>query len=261
MRWRGLGLFAVIILILGTCPLSLKAQTELPKSEPATISQKPDLRYAVLRGAWSAATISLFNTWSAFDYNPDRRASFSSPDHKKLIEIIGNDVFLRMNGKTFKTDINNQTNHDAELGWAPDSMRFFVNWSDGGGLGGWHTQVYRVDASGVHEIPRIASPARQNFEQFVRTLPIDPLLDSKTMNQIWDEQDYCEPYDVVGGKWLDGSRELLLSVIVPNTSACRYMTLFDVYRVDASTGKILQRYTANEGHKLFGDKYLPRIDR
>jgi hypothetical protein len=39
------------------------------------------------------------------------------------------------------------------------------------------------------------------------------------------------------------------------------MTLFDVYRVDAVTGKILQRYAAAEGRKLFVYKYLPRIAR
>lgn len=122
-------------------------------------------------------------------------------------------------------------------------------------------QVYGLDASGVHEIPGVAEPARKDFEQFVRKLPIDPTLDNPKMRWLWDSQDYCEPYDVVGGRWLNGSRELLLSVLVPNTSACRYMALFDIYRVDATTGKIPQRYTAAEGHKKFGDEYLPRIVR
>jgi hypothetical protein len=241
------------------CVLLLKAQTEPLKTATAKTSQKPDLRYAILKGAWSAATISLFNTWSAFDDNPGRRASFYSPDHKKLIEVVGSEAFLRMGGKSFKTDINNETNHDAELGWAPDSTRFFVTWSDGGEQGGWHMQVYGLDASGVHEIPGIAEPARKDFELFVRKLPIDPTMDNPNMRSLWDSQDYCEPYNVVGGRWLNGSRQLLLSVLVPNTSACRYTTLFDVYRVDAVTGKILQRYAAAEGHKLFGDEYLPRI--
>lgn len=243
------------------CVVSLSAQSGQPRAPRANNrSRTSNRRYAIVRGAWSAATVSLFNTWSALDDNLGRRASFYSPDHKKLVEIVGNEVFISLNGNRFKTDINNETKHDAELGWAPDSTKFFVTWSETGELGRWHTQVYRVDSSGVHEIPGITDPARKDFEQFVRKLPIDPILDNATMRSIWSSEAYCE-LDVVGGRWLNGSRELLLSVLVPNTSACKYMTLFDVYRVDATTGDVLQRYTAVEGHKLFGDKYLPRIGR
>lgn len=120
MRWLGHCLCALIIAFaFGICVLSVKAQIEPPKTASANASRKPDWRYAIVRGAWSAATISLFNTWSAFDYNRGRRASFYSLDHKKLIEIVGTEVLLRMGGKTFKTDIDNETKHDAELGWAP----------------------------------------------------------------------------------------------------------------------------------------------
>jgi hypothetical protein len=39
------------------------------------------------------------------------------------------------------------------------------------------------------------------------------------------------------------------------------MSDFNVYVVNAVTGQILQRFTAAEGHKRFGDKYLPLITR
>jgi hypothetical protein len=39
------------------------------------------------------------------------------------------------------------------------------------------------------------------------------------------------------------------------------MSEFNVYRVNAVTGQVLQRFTAAEGHKQFGDKYLPKIVR
>lgn len=244
---------------LGICLLSIRAQTGPPKTASGKSARKLDPRYAVVRGAWSAATVSLFNTWSTLDHNPDRRASFYSPDHKKQIEIIGERVFLHMDGKTFDTSIDNVTKHDAELGWAPDSTKFFVTWSETGELGTWHMQVYGVDSAGVHEFPRVEEPARKDFEGLVRKMPIDPELDTPKLRRIWDSDEYCEPYDVVGGRWLNGSREILLSVLVPNVSDCRYMALFDVYRVDATTGGILQRYTAAEGHKLFGSQFLPRI--
>jgi hypothetical protein len=238
------------------------AGPQLTQSEPAPVpsaknSPKIDRRYAIVRGSWSAATISLFNTWGAFDDNPGRHMSVYSPDHQKLVEVIGADATLRINGQSF--NINNLTKHDAELGWAPDSTKFFVTWTESGELGPWHMQVYGVDKSGVHEFPKVEEPARKDFEHRVRQMPIDPDLNSPELRFFWEADEYCEPYHVIGGRWLNGSQEILLSVLIRNTSDCRYMCEFGVYRVNAVTGEILRRFTAAEGHKRFGDKYLPLI--
>lgn len=222
-------------------------------------SLKANRRYAVTRGAWSAATISLFNTWSALDDNPSRHMSFYSPDHHKRIEVVGPSATLEVGGRNLETDINSATKHDAELGWAPDSTKFFVTWSESGELGPWHMQVYGVDSVGIHEFPQVEDPARRNFEQRVRNLPIDPEMDTAKLKQFWDEAEYCEPYHVIGGRWLHDSKEILLSVLIRNTGDCRYGSDFNVYRVNATTGEILQRFTAVEGHKRFGDQYLPII--
>ncbi len=230
------------------------------KKDSAKESKKEiDRRYAVTSGSWSAATISLFNTWTALDDNPGRHMSFYSPDHSKLIEVIETDVTVRMNGKLFETDLGGK--HDAELGWAPDSSRFFVTWTETGELGPWHVQVYVVDDLGIHEYPNVEGTARKDFEQRVRNLPIDKEFDTPEGRRYWEGEEYCEPYHVVGGRWLNGSKELLLSVLVRNVGNCRYMSEFNVYRVDAETGKILERYTAREAHKRFGKKYLPLITR
>jgi hypothetical protein len=121
--------------------------------------------------------------------------------------------------------------------------------------------VYGVDGSGAHEFPKVEVPARKDFEHRVRQLPIDPTLATRGLQAIWDAKEYCEPYHVVGGRWLNGSREMLLSVFIPNTSDCRYMSEFNAYRVDAVTGRVLQRYSAAEAHRSFGDEHLPRIVR
>lgn len=97
------------------CLVSLDAQTEPPKTGSAQPAHKLDRRYAVARGDWSAAAVSLFNTWSAFDDNPKRHMSFYSPDQKKQIEVVEANVFLHIQGKTFDTDISSVTKHDAEL--------------------------------------------------------------------------------------------------------------------------------------------------
>lgn len=218
-----------------------------------------DRRYAVSSGSWSAAAISLFNTWSASDNNPGRHMSFHSPDHAKLIEVIETTVTLRMNGKVYETDLGDK--HDAELGWAPDSTKFFVTWTETGELGPWHLQVYAVDENGIHEVPGVGETARKDFERRVRQFPIPKEFDNPEGRAYWEGEEYCEPYHVIGGRWMNGSKELLLSVLVQNVGNCRYMSEFNVYRVDVKTGKILQRYTALEAHKRFGEKYLPLITR
>ncbi|GAC1661419.1 MAG: hypothetical protein NVS9B15_25010 [Acidobacteriaceae bacterium] len=63
---------------------------------------------------------------------------------------------------------------------------------------------------------------------------------------------------VIGGA-LNGSSELLISELVPNVGDCRMMSEFNVYRVEVPSGKLLQRYSAREAHRLFGDKDLPII--
>jgi len=199
---------------------------EPPKTASAKHKPKIDRRHAVTRGGWSAATISLFNTWSALDDNPNRRMSFYSPDRQKIIKVVGPNVTLDIGSRSFETGIDSVTKHDAELGWAPDSTKFFVTWSESGELGPWHMQVYGVDELGKH---------------------------------LWDAAEYCEPYHVIGGRWLNGSREILLSVLIRNTGDCRYLSEFNVYRVNAMTGEVLERFTAAEGHRRFGNKYLPLI--
>ncbi|MGA8220519.1 MAG: hypothetical protein WB780_02615 [Candidatus Acidiferrales bacterium] len=259
-------LVAVGTLVLPSLKAQSKTTAQVVKTEPtikpsAKIRPKIDRRYAIGSGSWSAATISLFNTWSAWDDNPGRHMFVYSPDRRKLIEVIGAEVTLHIDGQRFETGINNLTKHDAELGWAPDSTKFFVNWTETGELGPWHMQVYGIDESGVHELPKVEEPARKDFEHRVRQLPIEPELDSPELRAIWDADEYCEPYHVIGGRWLKGSQEILLSVLIRNTSECKYMSAFAAYRVNANTGEIVQRFTAAEGHRLFGDKYLPLITR
>jgi hypothetical protein len=243
------------------CLVSLQAQTVPPKTASAKPSHQLDRRYAVARGSWSAAAVSLFNTWSAFDDNSDRHMSFYSPDRKKQIEVVGANVFLHIQGKTFNTDIDSVVKHDAELSWAPDSTKYFVTWTESGELGPWHMQVYGVDDSGIHEFPNVGEPARKDVEQRVRQRPIDPEMDTPELRGFWKADSYCEPYHVIGGRWLNGSKEILLSVLIRNVGDCRYMSDFNVYRVNAATGEILQRFTAIEANKHFGGRYLPIITR
>lgn len=76
----------------------------------------------------------------------------------------------------------------------------------------------------------------------------------------WLALHYCEP-NIVGAQWLNGSNELLISALVPNTSYCRHMCEFNVYRVSVPGGRIVQRYTAEEAHRQFNEENRPIISR
>jgi len=204
------------------------------------------------RGAWSREAISLFNTWGALDDNPYRNATIYSPDHKNAIRIVGEKVTAIIDGKKFATDFAEKTN--AELGWAPDSSGFFLTWTDGGITGTWHTQVYEVTPSGLKEASGLTRAASKNFESRIRGLPREP--GNRTY---WDAAEYCEA-NVVGSQWI-GSRELLISVLVPNVGTCRYLSEFNVYRISVPDGRILERYSAKEAHRRFNHSNLPLIVR
>jgi hypothetical protein len=213
-----------------------------------------------MRGLWSSATVSLFNAGTGFDDNPGRNACFYSPDGKKQVEVHGTDVSISMAGKVYKLELAEFT--APELGWSPDSSRFFVTWTEAATTNAWETDVYDVTPEGLIPVNGLFDRARMDFEKRVRERPMDPLWnDNEHDRAVWEGATYCEPYNVVGSHWLKGSKELLVSVLVPNTSACRYMTDFNVYRVSVPTGDILQRYAAVEAHKNFDPNTLPRIVR
>src|SRR5579862_5020487 len=120
-----------------------------------------DRRYMVCRGPWSGKAIALFNTWSAPDTNSERRLDLPSPDGKKIIRVRGFHVRLQMNGKQYWTPFGDM--HDAEVGWAPNSTRLFVTWTETGELGPWHTQVYDVTEAGLVEIPHVTQHVRPDM--------------------------------------------------------------------------------------------------
>jgi len=215
-----------------------------------------DVRFMVCSGPWSGKTIALFNTWSAPDTNPERRLDLPSPDGKKIIRVRGFHVRLRMNGKQYWTPLGNT--HDAEVGWAPDSSRLFVTWTETGELGPWHTQVYDVTMAGLVEIPGVTRYVRPDMLRRMKKAPTPKWVATPQERGIWDSTDYCA-HDVIGSQWLNGSTEILVSAMAGPDSGCKYMGDFVVYRIEVTTGRILQTYSAKEAHHVFGNDNLPLI--
>lgn len=220
-----------------------------------------DRRVQLEPGDWTEAAVSLENTWHLLDKNPGRRACFYSPDGQKLVDIDGEDVTLVVNGHKNATDFGRLPN--PELGWSPDSKRFFVTWTDGGEEGQWQVQVYEIRGETFASVnDSLTDAARHDFEARIRALPIDPTMKNPRDRTLWWQAEYCEPANVVAAKWLNGGSELLISALVVNVPGrCRYGGEFNVYRIRIPDGAILQRYTAEEAHRIFGGHYLPLIVR
>jgi hypothetical protein len=248
--WR-----CVVLLV----PVVLSAQiNHVPeKKQPTGCSENGDPRYMVCRGAWSGKTVALFNTWMAGDTNPERRLDFPSPDGKKIIQVQGFHVRLTMNGKQYWTPFGNM--HDAEVGWAPDSTRLFVTWSESGQLGPWHTQIYDVTETGLVEIPDLTRPVQPDVIRRMKSAPIPKWVDTKEKRAMWSGLLYCAD-DVVGSQWLNGSNEILVAGLAGPDSGCKYMGDFVVYRIEVATGKILQTYSAKDAQRSFGKEDLPSVD-
>lgn len=216
-----------------------------------------DRRYMACRGAWSGTTIALFNTWSAPDSNPERQLDLPSPDGKKIIEVRGFHVRLRMSGKRYWTPFGNM--HDAEVGWAPDSTRLFVTWSESGQLGPWHTQVYNVTDTGLVEMPGIVRRVKPDMILRMRKAPLPGWVATQEQRAMWNGLDYCAD-DAVGSQWLNGSSEILVAALAGPDSGCKYMGDFVVYRIEVATGRILKTYSEKDAQRIFGNDDLPRVD-
>jgi hypothetical protein len=253
-------LAAVWTCLVPLLPVGLSEQINhvAEKRQSTDCSKNGDRRYMVCRGAWSGKTVALFNTWMASDANPQRRLDFLSPDGKKIIQVRGFHVRLRMNGKPYWTPFGNM--HDAEVGWAPDSTRLFVTWSESGELGPWHTQVYNVTETGLVEVPRVTRRMKPDMILRMRRAPLPKWVATRQERAMWSSLNYCAD-DAVGSQWLNGSAEILIAMLAGPDSGCKYMGDFVVYRIEVATGKILQTYSAKDAQRTFGDDDLPRVDK
>jgi hypothetical protein len=249
-----------LALVLGCVSLLFPPRYSAQSNDPTANKKSTncdddsDRRYAVCRGAWSGKTVALFYTWSALDLNPERRVDVPSPDGTKILQVRGVHVRLQMNGKRYWTPFGKM--HDAEVGWAPDSTRLFVTWSETGELGPWHTQVYDVTEKGLFEIPGVTRRVRPDMIHRMKKAPIPKWVDSPAARSMWPTLDYCA-YDVVGSQWANGSREIVVAALAGPDSGCKYMGNFVAYRIDVATGTILQAYSEDQARSSFGKGDLP----
>ncbi len=96
-------------------------------------------------------------------------------------------------------------------------------WSNGGRIGGYELRAFRIDDGAVLELP-LSAPAEAEFD---RTYPCK-----------------ARGHNVYAIRWLEGSSEMLLALEVYPTGDCgKNMGLIRGYRVRATDGAIVERYS------------------
>jgi hypothetical protein len=148
---------------------------------------------------------------------------------------------------------------DSEVGWAPDSTRLFVTWSESGELSPWHTEVYSVTEAGLVEISGVTGQVRADLLPRMKSAPVPKWVAAPEGRAMWSYLEYCGD-DAVGSQWFNVSSEILVAALAGPDSGCTYMGNSVVDRIELTTGKILQTYSEKDAQGTFGKEDLPRVD-
>lgn len=148
-----------------------------------------------------------------------------SPDGEIAFAFNGEDFsFKDKQGRTLSVLNGTISTPDLlELGWSPDSTGVFVNASDGGALGTWHTYVWQRSKNGLQEIFIEKLIAQQS------ALRTD-----------------CQYKNVGSVAWVDGHRRLLVVEQVPDMSRCSHMGEMAGYVVDVRKMEVVERLTSKQ---------------
>jgi len=157
-----------------------------------------------------------------------------SPDHKLAVRLSA--VQPKSDRDDIETGIATVESHKQVLGrirlhnlsagifvkWAPDSKAFYIMWSDGGMIGGYHVRVFKISEDRIAELQTLKS-AFSDFSEKHRCV-------SRGTNQF-------------ALKWENDSSDLLVAFQIYPTSDCgRQMGVTRGYLVAADSGEILKTY-------------------
>jgi len=159
-----------------------------------------------------------------------------SPNGESILHAVEDDrvdccwpykVWVSRKGKDYPLDFG--TLAAAEVLWSPDSLAFFVTYTDGGAVGTYHVLVYRMDDKGVHKS--------------------EPVPNGRKLSK---PDCMTREYPNVGGiQWGADSASLVLAVEVPPHSSCVDMGTFHAFEISVPGGKVLREYGQLEAKSLF----------
>ncbi len=159
--------------------------------------------------------------WAATEY--DTLLSIVSPNGKYRIVVDDTalDVIDLLNGVRVQPTLGICA--PSEIAWAPNDSVFLVNQSDGGAVGAWSLEVYRIVGNRLVDLH----------------LSRNPLNEFKKKMKAWCPDEFP---NIVGAGWVDGGARLLVVGVVPDHSSCKGMGNIYCYMVDVHSGKIVDSF-------------------
>lgn len=168
----------------------------------------------------------------------ENRGKIRSPDRTKTLVLRFHDddksigyisLVLREGQSTLATRLDG---FRSEILWSPDSSRFAVNQTTGGGGFGQKTYVFSVQSGRLRKID-VSLPVEKAFGSPVKCeLPIPP--------------------NTAIIKWLDSNTVLVVAEVVP-VSICKCSGSFRSYEVSLTDLGIKRSYSQAETNRLFFD--------
>ncbi len=156
-----------------------------------------------------------------------------SPDKMKAVRLTKDYKFRVTVGKTVLSNFGiPDVSCNVEVGWSPDSSEFFISYSDGGAIGNYHVQLYRVVGSTLKK-SRVPTTVAERF---------------KTKH-------WCESRgnNLFFLDWTPDSKVALLVAEVYPTGDCgKELGVYRGYAVRLRDGKILQ---------ILGEKQTDSIEK
>lgn len=120
----------------------------------------------------------------------------------------------------------------SELAWSPNDSLFFINQSDGGAIGTWAVQVYKIADDNIVE----TNLAKKPLEEFQKKM-----------------EEWCpdEFPNIAACGWVDNGTKILIVGAVPNHSSCKGMGNIFCYLIDIRSAEIIDSFNK----KLLNQKW------
>ncbi len=155
--------------------------------------------------------------------HPPLRPNVFSPNRKSEVHItrrFGFDIITA--GKAIAMLKFQDMSCCIEIGWSPNSGQFFIMYSDGGAMGGFHVRLYRIIGDKLIKSPAVHGVAKE-FES--------------------RHDSHTPGINIYFLDWTPDSRGVFIIAEVPDVSDYgSRMGLFRGFFVNALTGKVLRRF-------------------
>jgi hypothetical protein len=157
--------------------------------------------------------------------------AITAPDGRRRV-VLAKDFSLRVLAVDREVGAIRLKDLSSNIGvvWSPDSRKFFINYSDGGAIGGFHVHVYSV---GLDSVTELSKPPLTAFNDFKKRY-------------------YCKARgdNIEGIGWTSDSSAVFFVASVYPTSDCAPIWDKTLGYLVSLNGEIISRYTRKEARKI-----------